>query len=103
MLMLGIEVVAFLAGFVLHSYHFMCVSMCSGIALFVLVCSWLQEAGATILIGATVGGLIRYVTNVSRLQSVTRFNSEFFFLFLLPPIIFESGYNMKRVRETTTP
>jgi len=57
----------------------------------------LHETGTAILFGAIMGLFIRFFTKLERLQSIVRFDSEFFMLFLLPPIIFESGYNMRRV------
>jgi len=56
----------------------------------------LHETGTAILFGAIMGLFIRFFTKLERLQSIVRFDSEFFMLFLLPPIIFESGYNMRR-------
>lgn len=57
----------------------------------------LHETGAAILFGAIMGAFIRFFAKLERLQSIVRFDSEFFMLILLPPIIFESGYNMRRV------
>jgi len=80
LLLLCLEVVCFLFNYVLRQSHF----------------KYLQEAGCTMLIGVLIGGFIRLVSNVKRLQAVITFQPELFFLFFLPPIIFESGYNMKR-------
>lgn len=57
---------------------------------------YLHESGAAILIGMLVGGVIRFLGELERLQSVVAFNSTLFFLFLLPPIIFEAGYGLSR-------
>lgn len=56
----------------------------------------LHETGAAILFGAIMGAFIRFFAKLERLQSIVQFDSEFFMLILLPPIIFESGYNMRR-------
>lgn len=53
----------------------------------------LPESGAVVLFGIVAGLLLRY-TN-SSITSSAGFNSSLFTLFLLPIIIFESGFNMK--------
>eukprot|EP01118_Nematostelium_gracile_P007983 TRINITY_DN2619_c0_g1_i1.p1 TRINITY_DN2619_c0_g1~~TRINITY_DN2619_c0_g1_i1.p1 ORF type:complete len:542 (-),score=118.02 TRINITY_DN2619_c0_g1_i1:168-1793(-) len=80
LVLLSLEIGSFLIGYVLKQNHF----------------KYLHEAGATMLFGAIVGGFIRFLSNVDRLKSIVTFQSSVFFLFLLPPIILESGYNMKR-------
>ncbi|KAL6051961.1 monovalent cation:H+ antiporter, CPA1 (nhx1), variant 2 [Balamuthia mandrillaris] len=57
---------------------------------------YLHETGAAILFGALIGAFIRFFTDIERLKSIVKFKGDFFFLFLLPPIIFESGYTMKK-------
>eukprot|EP00667_Euglena_gracilis_P008060 EG_transcript_8160 len=76
--MLGLLVV-FCVGFVLESYHII----------------WIPEAG----IGIAVGLLISVIAKLCLTEHVAtllRFNPELFFIFLLPPIMFEAGYNMQR-------
>ena len=62
--------------------------------------TWLHQAGAALLLGMT-GGLALVVQAskgkltedwLVRYGDYLVFDTEFFFLFLLPPIIFESGY-----------
>ena len=53
-----------------------------------------HETGGAILLGVAVGGLVSQISGVEWLNSFTQFDTEIFFLFFLPPIIFESGYNM---------
>ncbi|KAJ6249004.1 sodium/hydrogen exchanger [Anaeramoeba flamelloides] len=55
-----------------------------------------HETGTSILFGGIVGLIIRLSTSAADLQSFVEFNSEVFMLVLLPQIIFESGYNMRR-------
>eukprot|EP01006_Ploeotia_vitrea_P040619 TRINITY_DN66440_c12_g6_i1.p1 TRINITY_DN66440_c12_g6~~TRINITY_DN66440_c12_g6_i1.p1 ORF type:complete len:618 (+),score=100.30 TRINITY_DN66440_c12_g6_i1:268-1854(+) len=63
---------------------------------------FIPEAGAGILVGV-ITGLVIMLTHGNGnnedkdiVKDMVRFNPEFFFIFLLPPIIFEAGYNMKR-------
>ena len=57
---------------------------------------WMTESGASIIIGLVVGGLAYAFakhTDLIALENL-EFDPEFFTLALLPPIIFESGYNL---------
>jgi len=58
--------------------------------------SYVHETGLFILIGAATGGLVRVCGSLEALQSVVRFDKNVFFIALLPPIIFESGFNMDK-------
>lgn len=82
LMLITVLVIVFVVGYLLKNAHF----------------HYLHESGAAMLIGLVAGLLIRYGTNADTLRSVVAFDQHFFFLVLLPPIIFESGYNMKRVR-----
>jgi len=54
---------------------------------------WMPESGATILIGFFFGLMVRMVDpDTQKMERKLYFDPEFFNLFLLPPIIFESGY-----------
>ncbi|KAJ3450870.1 sodium/hydrogen exchanger [Anaeramoeba flamelloides] len=57
---------------------------------------FVHETGTSILFGAIVGLIIRLSSSSEELRSFVEFNSEVFMLVLLPQIIFESGYNMRR-------
>eukprot|EP01119_Soliformovum_irregulare_P006950 TRINITY_DN19360_c0_g1_i1.p1 TRINITY_DN19360_c0_g1~~TRINITY_DN19360_c0_g1_i1.p1 ORF type:complete len:578 (+),score=147.64 TRINITY_DN19360_c0_g1_i1:37-1770(+) len=87
LLLTGLEFFAFAAAYFLKKTHF----------------RYLQEAGATILFGCILGAitkLINWAAPELHLQKDIRTLMEpdpmVFFLFLLPPIIFESGYSLKR-------
>mmetsp|Transcript_9648 Transcript_9648/g.35348 ORF Transcript_9648/g.35348 Transcript_9648/m.35348 type:complete len:539 (-) Transcript_9648:132-1748(-) len=55
----------------------------------------LHSAGAALLLGVIVGLVTRLVNRVEAFREWIDFSDNFFFLFLIPPIIFESGYNMQ--------
>jgi len=57
------------------------------------------EAGLLLLFGVLIGGLINssdHVAILSAVEVLTEFDVNVFFLLLLPPIIFDSGYNIPR-------
>lgn len=59
--------------------------------------AFLQSSGASTLIGILFGRLVYLIGPLKRYELVTQLNPELLFVFLLPPIIFESGYTMDRV------
>lgn len=80
-MMLLLLMLAYMAAYFLHRKHI----------------HWIPEAGASLLIGIIVGLIISKVDPHGELEGIVKFDKEIFFLIFLPPIIFESGYNMKRV------
>lgn len=57
---------------------------------------YLQEAGLTVLIGMLAGGIFKLMNVNFYLQNLSQHFSGIFVILLLPPIIFESGYNMNK-------
>ena len=69
--------------------------------------TWLHQSGAALLLGVIVGHVVSYVRrdpmyadnsqDSARMTAFVEwivFDTEFFFLVLLPPVIFESGYTL---------
>lgn len=54
-----------------------------------------HEASISIVVGILLSYLILDV-HKDNLMELIRFNSNFFFYMLLPPLVFSTGYNMKR-------
>jgi len=56
---------------------------------------YLPEAGVAVLLGIAASAIFRAAQGKMMLVDM-RFDFEFFMIWLLPPIIFEAGYNMNR-------
>jgi sodium/hydrogen exchanger 3 len=82
LLLLALELFAFFTAYILKKTHF----------------KYLQEAAATMLFGTLIGLCTKWATTetAANLRNALAFDKTVFFLFLLPPIIFESGYSMKK-------
>lgn len=56
---------------------------------------FIPESCVFMIIGMIVGSLVRFSAEA---KSITSFDGEAFFVFLLPPIILDNGYSMQKVR-----
>lgn len=56
---------------------------------------YFTEPAALITVGALIGWVVKNLDGGGDLKSSLSFDTSAFFLYLLPPIIFASGYNMK--------
>ena len=57
---------------------------------------YLHESTASILMGFAVGLCIQLLSDQEQFETVVTFDQQLFFIYLLPPIIFESGYNFNK-------
>ncbi|KAK7344449.1 hypothetical protein VNO77_14065 [Canavalia gladiata] len=56
---------------------------------------WITESGVALIVGLVVGNVILFVSGRRRSRVIT-FNEELFFVYLLPPIIFNAGFQVKK-------
>jgi sodium/hydrogen exchanger 8 len=57
---------------------------------------YLQEAGLTTLVGLLAGAILRFMGITLPMKQINKHFVNLFMILLLPPIIFESGYNMQK-------
>jgi NhaP-type Na+/H+ or K+/H+ antiporter len=66
-----------------------------GVALERCHCNFGHEASLVIIVGASISYLA-YAIGFSQFNEAVSFDHNIFFYFCLPPIVFASGFNMKR-------
>lgn len=62
-------------------------------------CRFLHESGALLILGMMLGAVIEAAADdrlIAGIKELTSFNTHMFFIVLLPPVIFDSGYNSDR-------
>ena len=57
---------------------------------------YLQESGLTTLLGAAAGLILKFMSLEDYMTNLSNHFVRLFMLILLPPIIFESGFNMDK-------
>ena len=57
---------------------------------------WIPDAGACVLVGALVGGILRFMTSAEEINQRMIFNNNLFLQILLPPIIFEASLSINK-------